>query len=120
MEEKVGRFLRKYGKVTQLLNEVDAIPPFIVEDNRQKFAVFVFDWKKSAGTNTIIRMEHRAERMKCDGVIIIANRFSLNALEQVNYLNHRQIRRHILDISINPFTLQNNLWSNTNKYQSVF
>ena len=31
-----------------------------------------------------------------------------------------KIRRHILDISINPVTLQNNLWSNTNKYQSVF
>lgn len=94
--DRVGCFLRNYGRIKRLLDEKDRIPPFIVEDNLQKFVVFVFDWKKSAGTNTIIRTEHRAERMKCDGVIIIANRFSLNALEQVNYLNKRRNKKTIL------------------------
>ncbi len=96
MSEKVVCFLSKYGRVKQLLDEKDRIPPFILEDDLQKFVVFVFDWKKSAGTNTIIRTEQRAERMKCDGVIIIANRFSLNALEQVNYLNKRRNKKTIL------------------------
>ncbi len=94
--DRVEYFLRMYGRVKQLLDEKDRIPPFIVEDDLQKFVVFVFDWKKSAGTNTIIRTEQRAEEMKCDGVIIIANRFSLNALEQVNYLNKRRNRKTIL------------------------
>ena len=96
MDEKVGRFLSKYGKVTQLLNEVDAIPPFIVEDNRQKFAVFVFDWKKVVGTNTIIRIEERTRKMNCDGAIIISNRFSSNASEMVNYLDKKRNKKTIL------------------------
>ncbi|MHA1955273.1 MAG: hypothetical protein ACW96U_15155 [Candidatus Heimdallarchaeaceae archaeon] len=64
--------------------EQNRILPFIVENEDQKFAVFAFHWKKSIGTNTIIRTEHRISDMNCDGAIIIGNRFSQNSYDMVS------------------------------------
>ena len=67
IETKVWFFLHRYGRVEQLHNEIDIIKPFIVSNETQKFAVFVFDWKKSVGSNTIIRVEERTRKLNCDG-----------------------------------------------------
>ena len=87
METKVWVFLHRYGKVEQLHTEIDIIKPFIVSDATHKYVVFVFDWKKSVGTNTIIRIEDRTKKLHCDGAIIIANCFSSIASEMVEFLN---------------------------------
>ncbi|MCG3220662.1 MAG: restriction endonuclease [Candidatus Heimdallarchaeota archaeon] len=87
-QEKVGKFLERYGNVKKLsegnFEEHERILPFIVENEDQKFAVFAFHWKKSIGTNTIIRTEHRINDMNCDGAIIIGNRFSQNSYDMVS------------------------------------
>ena len=99
-QEKVGKFLDRYGKVKLLkdvnLDNENRILPFIVENEDQKFAVFAFHWKKSIGTNTIIRTEHQINDMKCDGAIIIGNRFSQNSYDMVNDTNRRGNKRIIL------------------------
>ena len=99
-EEKVGKFLGRYGKV-KVLNEVNLdennrILPYIVENEDQKFAVFAFHWKKSIGTNTIIRTEHKLEDLNCDGAIIIGNRFSQNSYDMVSASNKRRNKRIFL------------------------
>ena len=99
-EEKVGKFLDRYGKV-KVLNEVNfdsnnRILPYIVESEDQKFAVFAFHWKKSIGTNTIIRTEHQLQDMNCDGAIIIGNRFSQNSYDMVSDTNRRGNKRIFL------------------------
>ncbi len=99
-EEKVGKFLDRYGKVKVLsevnLDENNRILPYIVENEDQKFAVFAFHWKKSIGTNTIIRTEHKLEDMNCDGAIIIGNRFSQNSYDMVSSSNKRGNKRIFL------------------------
>jgi len=99
-EEKVGKFLNRYGKVKVLsdvnLDENNRILPYIVENEDQRFAVFAFHWKKSIGTNTIIRTEHKLEDMKCDGAIIIGNRFSQNSYDMVSSTNKRGNKRIFL------------------------
>jgi hypothetical protein len=87
METKVWVFLHRYGKVDQLCDEIDVIKPFIVSDKTQRYAVFIFDWKKKVGTNTIIKTEERIGDLQCDGAIIIANRFSSTASEMVEHIN---------------------------------
>jgi hypothetical protein len=87
METKVWVFLHRYGKVYQLCNEIDVIKPFIVSDETQRYAVFIFDWKKKVGTNTIIKTEERMGDLQCDGAIIIAHRFSSTASEMVEHIN---------------------------------
>ncbi|MCG3216161.1 MAG: hypothetical protein KAS63_05565 [Candidatus Heimdallarchaeota archaeon] len=99
-QEKVGKFLDRYGKVKFLreasLDGSDRILPFIVENEDQKFAVFAFHWKKSIGTNTIIRTEHKISDMNCDGAIVIGNRFSQNSYDMVSDTNKRGNKRIIL------------------------
>jgi len=99
-QEKVGKFLNRYGKVKLLrkanFDSENRILPFIVENEDQKFAVFAFHWKKSIGTNTIIRTEHQINDMLCDGAIIIGNRFSQNSYDMVNATNKRGNKRIIL------------------------
>ncbi|MBY9001571.1 MAG: hypothetical protein KGD64_11680 [Candidatus Heimdallarchaeota archaeon] len=99
-EEKVGKFLDRYGKV-KVLNGVNfdssnRILPYIVENDDQKFAVFAFHWKKSIGTNTIIRTEHQIQDMNCDGAIIIGSRFSQNSYDMVSNTNKRGNKSIIL------------------------
>ena len=99
-EDKVGKFLDRYGNV-KMLKEMDfegnnRILPYIVENEDQKFAVFAFHWKKSIGTNTIIRTEHQIADMNCDGAIIIGNRFSQNSYDMVNDTNRRGSKQIIL------------------------
>ncbi len=96
METKVWFFLHRYGKVEQLFDELDTIKPFIVSDETQKYAVFVFDWNKSVGSNTIIRTEERTRKINCDGAIIVANRFSSIASEMVEYLNKSEKEKFFL------------------------
>ena len=99
-ESKVGDFLNRYGKVKRLNNinfdTNSRILPYIVESDNQKFAVFAFHWKKSIGTNTIIRTGHQIQEMKCDGAIIIGNRFSQNSYDMVRDNNKRGNKRIIL------------------------
>ena len=99
-QEKVGKFLERYGNVKKLsvgnFEEHNRILPFIVENEDQKFAVFAFHWKKSIGTNTIIRTEHRINEMNCDGAIIIGNRFSQNSYDMVSDANKRGRKSIIL------------------------
>ena len=99
-QEKVGKFLNRYGKVKRLKEEsVDnqsRILPYIVQNDDQKFAVFAYHWKKSIGTNTIIRTEHQITEMQCDGAIIIGNRFSQNSYDMVSDTNRRRTKRIIL------------------------
>lgn len=76
METKVWFFLHPYGRVEQLHNEMDIIKPFIVSNEAQRYDVFVFDWKRSMESNTIIRIENRTKNLKCDSALIITNRFS--------------------------------------------
>ncbi|MHA2357649.1 MAG: hypothetical protein ACXABK_02630 [Candidatus Heimdallarchaeaceae archaeon] len=99
-QEKVGKFLNRYGNVKKLKNnfleDETRILPFIVENEDQSFAVFAFHWKKSIGTNTIIRTEHQINEMNCDGAIIIGNRFSQNSYDMVNDTNKRGDKRIIL------------------------
>ncbi len=87
METKVWVFLHRYGKVDQLCAEIDVIKPFIVSDKTQRYAVFIFDWKKRVGTNTIIKTEERMGDLQCDGAIIIAKKFSSTASEMVEHIN---------------------------------
>ncbi len=99
-QDKVGKFLGRYGEVKKLgslkLESNTRILPFIVENEDQKFAVFAFHWKKSIGTNTIIRTEHQISEMQCDGAIIIGNRFSQNSYDMVSDTNKRRSKRIIL------------------------
>ena len=99
-QEKVGKFLERYGNVKRLnmgnFEEQNRILPFIVENEDQKFAVFAFHWKKSIGTNTIIRTEHRLDEMSCDGAIIIGNRFSQNSYDMVSDAKKRGRKSIIL------------------------
>jgi len=99
-QEKVGKFLNRYGKVQKLREEsIDTnsrILPYIVESQDQKFAVFAYHWKKSIGTNTIIRTEHQITDMQCDGAIIIGNRFSQNSYDMVSDTNKRRTKNIIL------------------------
>lgn len=99
-QDKVGKFLDRYGEVKKLgsikLETNTRILPFIVENEDQKFAVFAFHWKKSIGTNTIIRTEHQINEMQCDGAIIIGNRFSQNSYDMVSDTNKRRNKRIIL------------------------
>jgi hypothetical protein len=99
-QEKVGKFLNRYGKVQKLQEEsIDThsrILPYIVESQNQKFAVFAYHWKKSIGTNTIIRTEHQINDMQCDGAIIIGNRFSQNSYDMVSDANKRRTKNIIL------------------------
>ncbi|MCG3225355.1 MAG: hypothetical protein H7645_00435 [Candidatus Heimdallarchaeota archaeon] len=99
-QEKVGKFLERYGNVKRLnmgnFEEQNRILPFIVENEDQKFAVFAFHWKKSIGTNTIIRTEHRISDMSCDGAIIIGNRFSQNSYDMVSTANKKGRKNIIL------------------------
>ncbi|MBY8999921.1 MAG: hypothetical protein KGD64_03315 [Candidatus Heimdallarchaeota archaeon] len=87
METKVWVFLHRYGKVDQLCDEIDVIKTFIVSDETQKYAVFIFDWKKRVGTNIIIKTEERLGDLDCDGAIIIAHRFSSTASAMVEHIN---------------------------------
>lgn len=99
-QEQVGKFLNRYGKVQKLREDsIDTnsrILPYIVESQDQKFAVFAYHWKKSIGTNTIIRTEHQITDMKCDGAIIIGNRFSQNSYDMVSDTNKRRTKNIIL------------------------
>lgn len=99
-QEKVGKFLNRYGKVQKLkehsIDTHSRILPYIVESEDQKFAVFAFHWKKSIGTNTIIRTEHQINEMQCDGAIIIGNRFSQNSYDMVSDANKRRTKNIIL------------------------
>jgi hypothetical protein len=99
-QERVGEFLNRYGKVRKLKEEsIDThsrILPYIVESQDQKFAVFAYHWKKSIGTNTIIRTEHQINDMQCDGAIIIGNRFSQNSYDMVSDTNRRRTKNIIL------------------------
>ncbi|MHA1217710.1 MAG: hypothetical protein ACTSSN_05365 [Candidatus Heimdallarchaeaceae archaeon] len=99
-QEKVGQFLNRYGKVKKLnedkIDNSGRILPYIVENEDQKFAVFAYHWKKSIGTNTIIRTEHQISDMDCDGAIIIGNRFSQNSYDMVSDTNKRRTTRIIL------------------------
>lgn len=99
-QEKVGRFLNRYGNVQKLKEETidthSRILPYIVENQDQRFAVFAYHWKKSIGTNTIIRTEHQINDMQCDGAIIIGNRFSQNSYDMVSDTNKRRTKNIIL------------------------
>ncbi len=99
-QEKVGKFLNRYGKVQKLkkdnIDTQSRILPYIVESQDQKFAVFAYHWKKSIGTNTIIRTEHQINDMNCDGAIIIGNRFSQNSYDMVSVTNKRRTKSIIL------------------------
>ncbi|MHA1686685.1 MAG: hypothetical protein ACTSYD_09815 [Candidatus Heimdallarchaeaceae archaeon] len=91
--DKVGSFLRRYGVVHQLpkisLDSQSRILPFIVQTEKQRYAVFAFRWKKSIGTNTIIRTEHMLKDLNCDGAIVIGPKFSQNSFDLVNDINNR-------------------------------
>ncbi|OLS32968.1 MAG: hypothetical protein HeimAB125_03600 [Candidatus Heimdallarchaeota archaeon AB_125] len=99
-QEKVGQFLSRYGKVKKLkegsIDSNSRILPYLVENEDQKFAVFAYHWKKSIGTNTIIRTEHQINDMNCDGAIIIGNRFSQNSYDMISDTNKRRTKRIIL------------------------
>lgn len=99
-QDKVGKFLNRYGKVQKLKEETidtdNRILPYIVESQNQRFAVFAYHWKKSIGTNTIIRTEHQINDMQCDGAIIIGNRFSQNSYDMVSDTNKRRSKSIIL------------------------
>lgn len=96
----VGKFLKRYGRVKTLENlnsdESSRVLPFIVENQEQKFAVFAFHWKKSIGTNTVIKIEHQVSEMNCDGAIVIGSIFSQNSYDMVQNLNEREQTRIIL------------------------
>ncbi len=99
-KSQVGKFLKRYGKVKTLenLNSSDSsrVLPFIVENKEQKFAVFAFHWKKSIGTNTVIKIEHQISDMNCDGAIVIGSIFSQNSYDMVQNLSERDQIRIIL------------------------
>ena len=99
-KSQVGKFLKRYGKV-KILENLDSsdsgrVLPFIVENQEQKFAVFAFHWKKSIGTNTVIKIEHQVSEMNCDGAIVIGSIFSQNSYDMVQNLNKRDQTRIIL------------------------
>lgn len=98
-EHRVSQFLQRYGEVIPINyanwgRSNTKILPFIVERAKQQFAVFAFHWNKSIGTNTIIKTEHNLEDMNgdnngyyCEGVIIIGNEFSQNAIDMTRDIN---------------------------------
>ncbi len=99
-KSQVGKFLKRYGKVKILENlsssDSSRVLPFIVENQEQKFAVFAFHWKKSIGTNTVIKIEHQVKEMNCDGAIVIGSIFSQNSYDMVQNLHKRDQTRIIL------------------------
>ncbi|MHA1303760.1 MAG: hypothetical protein ACTSQE_03225 [Candidatus Heimdallarchaeaceae archaeon] len=99
---KVGRFLERYGKVNRIQlpkqKMSDSILPFEVENQSQKFAVFAYKWKKSIGTDVLIRLEHKISEMDqdYDGAIVIGSKFSINACDIVQDINRKGKKTLIL------------------------
>ncbi len=98
--ENVGKFLNRYGSVSEVntisWKKNERILPYVVQSDEQKFAVFAFHWKKSIGTNTLIKTEHYITELNCDGALIIGYKFSQNAIDMVNDINHKRKNKILL------------------------
>lgn len=94
-DSEISNFLQRYGKVRPLSlpkqKLSSSILPYEVENENQKFAVFVYNWKKSIGTDVLIRLEDKIADLgkKYDGIIVIGKKFSVNARDIVDDINRR-------------------------------
>ncbi len=99
--DRVVQYLKRYGDIAKINDKYkfsENILPFEVKNNSQKFAVFAYDWKKSIGTDVLIRLENQIDSLDTsyDGAIIIGKAFSGNALDIIDDINKRGNKTLIL------------------------
>ena len=94
-------FLARYGEVEE--NPSLKTPegkkvevPFIVKNKSQAFGVWVWDWKRSIGSDKIIRIEKSIISLELDGALLFSNRFSQNAYDLVNKMKKENSAKIIL------------------------
>ena len=94
-------FLARYGEVEE--NPSLKTPegkkvevPYIVKNKSQAFGVWVWDWKRSIGSDKIIRIEKSIISLALDGALLFSNRFSQNAYDLVNKMKQENSAKIIL------------------------
>ena len=94
-------FLERYGEVeenpsikTSDGKKVEV--PFIVKNESQAFGVWLWDWKRSIGSDKIIRIEKSIISLELDGALLFSNRFSQNAYDLVNKMKKENSAKIIL------------------------
>ena len=97
----LNKFLARYGEVEE--NPTMKTPqgkkievPFVVKNKSQAFGVWIWDWKRSIGSDKIIRIERIIISLGLDGALLFSNRFSQNAYDLVNKMKKENSAKIIL------------------------
>ena len=95
------KFLERYGVVEEnpSMKTADGKKveiPYIVKNKSQAFGVWLWDWKRSIGSDKIIRIEKSIISLELDGALLFSNRFSQNAIDLVNKMKKENSAKIIL------------------------
>ena len=95
------KFLERYGEVEEnpsikTSNGKRIEIPYIVKNKSQAFGVWLWDWKRSIGSDKIIRIEKSIISLALDGALLFSNRFSQNAYDLVNKMKKENSAKIIL------------------------
>ncbi|MCG3218198.1 MAG: hypothetical protein KAR35_04300 [Candidatus Heimdallarchaeota archaeon] len=95
------KFLARYGEVEEnpsmkTLEGKKIDVPFVVKNKSQAFGVWIWDWKRSIGSDKIIRIEKIIISLELDGALLFSNRFSQNAYDLVNKMKKENSAKIIL------------------------